>query len=381
MFIDLITKIICSGNHVIKTLHFILILFFAGQPFQDKNDLIIIAGGDVNLITKRPDYLASFSLDKNYYFQELLPVIRQGDIRFCNFEQTVSDETPFPKPYPGKPFVFMGPGEHLDVIKNAGFNVFCLANNHILDYGRKGLELTLQAFERRALKHFGAGLNEEDAKKPLIIEIKGRKVAFLGYIQRFPQDFHARGNREGCPAYMKYSSSGYSERINRTNARTEFFFKEDIEKIRRSVDLVVVSLHFGPEYLTHPAPYQVQTARAAVDAGADIVLGHHPHVIQKFERYKDGLIFYSLGNLVFPSYFSDPFIMLAEIRISGKKSISGLKIHPFVVKNLRDVNLRMDDYVMFKPVPASGRWLMGYQYMLKERDMNCHLLDDVFYAF
>jgi poly-gamma-glutamate synthesis protein (capsule biosynthesis protein) len=349
------------------TLTFIIFLLINPLAAKQNSTITIMAAGDINLVSKRPDYLLKFSLSPGYYFKHIKPLLKKGDINFCNFEQTATDDfSNPPKPWPGKAFTFLGTGDNITTVADAGFNLFNLANNHIMDYGKKGLIHTLKALKVRGIRHFGAGLNDSDARTPMVISVKGIRIAFLGYIMRFYPNFHSGENRAGSPYYMSYTTKGYYRGINKIGKNTKFYFEQDIKKAKKLADIVVVSIHFGDEYHIKVADYQKITAKKAIDAGADLVLGHHPHVIQKTQKYKNAFIFYSLGNLVFPSYFTDPYVMIAEIKIK-KGKISNAYIHPFVVKNRHDFNLHLDDYVMFMPVKAKGRWLTGFEFMLKER--------------
>jgi poly-gamma-glutamate synthesis protein (capsule biosynthesis protein) len=122
-----------------------------------------------------------------------------------------------------------------------------------------------------------------DARAPAIIRIKGKRLAFLSYSLTFPLEFFASANRPG-------TAPGYAD-----------FVKADIEKVRPTADLVIVSFHWGAELMTAAKDYQIELGRQAVDWGADLVLGHHPHVLQELEMYKGRLIAYSLGNFVFGS--------------------------------------------------------------------------------
>ncbi len=364
---------------ILHVVRLFIVLFLSISSKHNPDSITIIAGGDINLVSKRPDYIKTNSLNDNYYFKHITPVLKRGKIRFCNFEQTVTDRTYKPRPWPGKAYVFMGPGRHLDIVTKSGFNVINIANNHIMDYGTAGLKHTINALNKREILWFGAGMNEKQARKALIVHFKGKRIAFLGYIMRFHPNFHANRYRAGCPSYMNHNQGRAYIYQNEITENTEFNFSKDINRIKQFADMIIISIHFGPEYYTKPSNYQIKTARAAIDAGADLVLGHHPHVIQKIERYKGKIICYSLGNLVFPSYFTDPYVMLLEFKIGPDMKIYSTRIHPFVVKNRHDFNLCMDDYVMFMPVPAKGRWLKGFSYMLKQRGTNAYEQNGIFY--
>ncbi len=168
-------------------------------------------------------------------------------------------------------------------LRNAGFDVLNLANNHILDYGQEGLFDTIATLDSLGLSHCGAGANDFAAATPAVLTVGSKTVAFLGFSTTFPEEFWAARNRAG----------------------TCFPFQQRMEKaIRQSraqADHVVVSFHWGAELATMPKDYQRLLAHKAIDLGADLVLGHHAHVLQGIEVYRGRLIAYGLGNFVFGS--------------------------------------------------------------------------------
>jgi poly-gamma-glutamate synthesis protein (capsule biosynthesis protein) len=165
----------------------------------------------------------------------------------------------------------------------AGLDLVTLANNHALDYGHEGLEETLDTLERLGIKAVGAGLAEDasQARQPVTYSLNGVRVAVLGYLAK---RWHGSVD---VPA---------AENLAWAHRET---VQADVRAVRDEVDVVVVLLHAGTEYAATPSADQTAVARAAVDAGAHLVVGHHPHVTQTVERYKDGLIVYSLGDAVF----------------------------------------------------------------------------------
>ncbi len=168
-------------------------------------------------------------------------------------------------------------------MKRAGFNVLSMANNHMLDYGADGLLETIHHLDSLGINHSGAGDSLSSARREAIVTCNGSKIAFLSYSLTFPKEFYADKDRAG-------TAPGFRPTL-----------EEDISRARASADYVVVSFHWGQELAVMPKKYQVTAARLAVDAGADIVIGHHPHVLQGIEHYKNALIFYSLGNFAFGS--------------------------------------------------------------------------------
>jgi poly-gamma-glutamate synthesis protein (capsule biosynthesis protein) len=168
-----------------------------------------------------------------------------------------------------------------ETLVEAGFDLVHLGNNHALDYGQAALDQTLSALEHFGIGWVGVGSSREMAHAADILDLNGLQVAVLGYAA-------ARWNgSEDVPA---------TDLI--TWAEPDAV-RADVQAVRDRADLVIVQLHAGTEYSTSPSPDQVRVARTAIDAGADLVVGHHPHVTQTVERYKDGLIVYSLGDALF----------------------------------------------------------------------------------
>jgi poly-gamma-glutamate synthesis protein (capsule biosynthesis protein) len=166
-------------------------------------------------------------------------------------------------------------------LKEAGFSVLGLANNHILDFGAEHGLQTAGFCESQGIAHVGFGPDQAQARQSAMIERGGIKVGFLSYCEDIPA---LKRQVTPGPAYI-----------------SEPNILEDIDELKDSgADVVVVSLHADVEFVDWPAPHRVAMSRRLVDAGADVVLEHHPHVTQGVEAYGDGLIAYSLGNFVFP---------------------------------------------------------------------------------
>lgn len=171
-------------------------------------------------------------------------------------------------------------------LKEAGFSVLGLANNHILDFGAEYATQTAEFCESQGIAHVGFGQDQAQARQPVILERGGIKVGFLTYVEDFPV---LKRRVTPGPAYI-----------------SEPNILEDIDELKDSgADVVVVGLHADVEFVDWPAPHRVAMSRRLVDAGADVVLEHHPHVTQGVEAYGDGLIAYSLGNFVFPVHGND----------------------------------------------------------------------------
>lgn len=159
----------------------------------------------------------------------------------------------------------------------------CLANNHIMDFGEQGLADTLDALERAGVAHFGAGTRTDNCNNPLVLEVEGHRVGFVGYVCRSAHPVFATAAHAGvAPIEM--------DRIAR-----------DVAEARADgAERVIVSLHWGIEEAELPRPDDVRLARSVVELGADLVIGHHAHCIQPYEVHRGTHVFYGLGNAIFP---------------------------------------------------------------------------------
>jgi poly-gamma-glutamate synthesis protein (capsule biosynthesis protein) len=241
-------------------------------------EVTIAAVGDLMLGGRAEPFLNEFGTD--YPFRDVMPVLRRADIVAGNLESPVSIRG---KAVENKKFTLRVGPLGARALKSAGIRFVSLANNHTMDFGPLALQDTLAALTENGILFAGAGMNLDDARAPALLKVRGKTLAFLSYSLTFPLEFFASAGRPG-------TAPGYAD-----------FVKADIEKVRPSADLVIVSFHWGAELMTSAKDYQVELGRLAIDWGADLVLGHHPHVLQDIELYKGRLIVYSLGNFVFGS--------------------------------------------------------------------------------
>ncbi len=198
-----------------------------------------------------------------------------------------------------KPFNFRMPPRFLSALTDGGIDIVSIANNHIFDYGPRGLLDTISYLDSVGVRHVGAGRNSMEAHRPVIDTIRGREVAFLAY--------YGGGEAPGAGK----SSPGVARRELAQVCG-------DIRNLREGgrSRYVVIILHWGTERATSPDRAQVAFAHALIDAGADAVVGHHPHVLQGIERYGRGVIAYSLGNFVFGGNDRDTYNTgMLEIRL------------------------------------------------------------------
>ena len=269
-------------------------------------------GSAVSVITTGDMMLGASTVIKSrgvdYPFDSVRTLFRNADVAITNLEAPFTKGgTRFPKKYS-----FKVPGFYIEGPVNAGFDVFTLANNHILDYGLEGLSSTLDVLDSAGVLYSGAGLTRESAWSPAVIERKNKSIAIYAFTLTYPDSFWATSRRGGT-AYV-------------TPSQMEVMLKET-GKIH---DYLIVSFHWGAESMENPKAYQRNYAHRAVKAGADLVIGHHPHVLQGIEIYRGAVIAYSLGNFVFGSYSlraNDSALIWVEFSGTGIRRVQILPIH------------------------------------------------------
>lgn len=241
-------------------------------------EIIINAVGDIMLAGRWAPLLRQKGYD--HPFNGIRKELVAGDINLANLESPIARGG---QEYSGKKYRFRAAPQAAHAIRAAGFNLVTLANNHSMDFGAEALAETLHHLSDNGIAWIGAGESLSEARKMALYTIKGKKIAFLGYSLTQPVEFFAGRERPG-------TAPGYEKMVT-----------DDITSARRQADYVVVSFHWGKEASSRVETYQRTTAHRAIDAGADVIIGHHPHLLQGIERYRNGIIFYSLGNFVFAS--------------------------------------------------------------------------------
>ncbi|MGE5582962.1 MAG: CapA family protein [Bacillota bacterium] len=251
--------------------------------------------------------------DPGYPWVNVKPILQSATILVGNQEVPFSTRG---AAYTQKKWLLRAEPQTVQALVNAGFTVVTLANNHIMDYGPPALEDTLKTLDEAKILHTGAGMNLQAAREPVIFTAPGGvKFAFLAYSLVFPELYWANSSRPGTP----YGDPG--------------FFIQDIKKAKALADFVVVSFHWSDELHYFPSDYQKNYARKCIEAGASIVLGHHPHVLQGLEVYRGGLIAYSLGNFAFCTYsknVKDSIILGVDY---DQKGLIQARIYPVNINN------------------------------------------------
>ena len=219
----------------------------------------------------------------NVFSDDVLSILHDKDISCVNLEcpLTTVEEA----------IVKSGPNlsarpETVEILQKGRFDIAALANNHIMDYGPKALEETILTCNKAGIKTVGVGSDLQSAYRPVIVEVKGMKIAFLAFAE---EEF-------SCAT----STTPGAAKLDPINAATV------IRDAKTNADLVVVNVHGGSEYYPIPSPRTQKWYRFLVDCGANAVIGNHPHCIQGMEVYKETPICYSLGNFLFPARFKRP---------------------------------------------------------------------------
>ena len=252
-------------------------------------------------------------------YGDVLPVLRRADLRIVNCECALtSAATPVWK----SGAVFKGEPAHVKGLTAVPFDVACLANNHVLDYGVAGLRESLRVLHRHGIKTVGAGLTDEQAHAPLTLTVNGQTIHIVNVSEG--EDLTASN---GGPGVFGWD-------IPRATAL--------VRTCKTRGGVVIAIAHAGLEYVPYPPLYVVSAFRALIDAGADCVIGHHPHVPQGIEQWRGRPILYSLGNFV----FYQPTALLHRkigfcvgLQCEGRR-VTAVDLHPY---RITDTGLRVLD--------------------------------------
>lgn len=292
-------------------------------------DIKIIFVGDIMFDRGvRASIIKNFGGNYNKLFEHTL-YLKDADISFGNLEGPVANTGA----RSGSRFSFRMDPAGLSAMRDIGFDVVSFANNHVGDYTLVAFKETLSRLIENNILYSGAGKDYKEATTPAVINVRGLDVGFLAMSDVGPEWMKATDNRAGILL------------ANDPN------ILDIIAIAKMSVDVLVVSFHFGDEY-SPVNSRQEKLAHMAIDAGADIVVGHHPHVMQRFEVYKDKPIFYSLGNFIFDQYFSPQTLqgMVATVLINPetKDTTSQLQVSPISTQYIPQPLIPFDELMLVK---------------------------------
>lgn len=235
------------------------------------------------------------------------PILKQGDIVMGQLEVPHTKEEHQAVALGLKPVSSGNPTSNLLPLLFSGFNLLTLAGNHVFDEGIPGIKDTIEWLENHNIAYVGVGMNLQEARRSVVIERDGTRFGFLDYNCVGPKETWASFAKPGC-AYVDiitnyevpYATPGGPPAIyTGAESKTLGAMVEDIEKLRSLCDILVVSFHKGLGHTPAKlAAYEQQVAYTAIDAGADLILGHHAHILQGIEVYKGKSIFHGLCNFV-----------------------------------------------------------------------------------
>jgi poly-gamma-glutamate synthesis protein (capsule biosynthesis protein) len=283
----------------------------AASTSSTETETSLIAVGDIMLARAVGTRITRNGVD--YPFAELRDLLTSADITFGNLETPIIEGAPVANDN----LVFRSDVGVEKGLVAAGFDVLSLANNHTMNYGVRGLERTIDLLDAAGVEHVGAG-TAESAHTATIVEHNGVRFAFLAYVDTaFTPDTYAATESTLGVAMMDITQ-----------------MQKDVAAARTQADAVIVSMHAGEEYAAAPDTTQQEFAHAAIDAGVELVIGHHPHVIQPVEQYSGKYILYSLGNFVFDQGFSQETVegLLATVHFAGAQ-VDHVEYTPVVIED------------------------------------------------
>jgi len=288
---------------------------FAAPPRQGEaaGELTLCFTGD-NLLGSRMTALIA-KHGEAWPYQLVAEPLRAADLAFGNLECPITD---YAHSTPGKPlatvragknFIFKAPPQVSSrILADTGYDIVSLANNHAMDYCAEGLLDTLAELDAAKLAHAGAGRDAGQAAQGVVLESGGWRVGYLAYTLIVPPSSRAGKDSAGVNTLAKQFQPALAAAIG---------------ELRQRADIVVVSLHWGQEGSRHPAAYQREIAHRTIEAGADIVAGHHPHCLQGVELCQGGVIAYSLGNFLFTGKSSRIESFILRVKIDGAAADAG----------------------------------------------------------
>lgn len=279
--------------------------------------------GDL-MLHSRYDEIAS-GLGGDFAFEKVSSLLKQPDILFGNLEVVLSQEG---DAVPGK-LCLRGDPQYLQALKRHNVGIVSLANNHTFDFGPDAYVDMASRLDELDIATVGAGNDLEASRQLKIIEKEGIRFGFLAYSSRTTKGSHYAD--ENAPGVAPLDVD---------------IVLADVARYRDDVDHLVVSLHWGVEYAEYPTPDQMKTGRSIIDAGASLIIGHHPHIIQGYEKYRNGVILYSLGNFCDSDleWHGAEKTYRSKLKIADRESVMAqLKFSKDDIVDLKFVLLWLDD--------------------------------------
>lgn len=259
---------------------------------------------------------------KNVFLSNEVCKFLEADITFCNLECPL---VKIGSPITQDKTLLYAEEKSVELLKMAGFNIVSLANNHIMDFGPESLLKTIKLLEEKNIRYTGAGQNLFEARRPILFNKNGLTVAFLAYVA--PETWGGWNQRKKQTHKKNWIAQANKPGVAPFDLK---LIQEDIIKVNKKADFLIVSVHWGDEYTYFPHPELKLDAHKIIDMGANLIVGHHPHVLQGYEQYHGGLVMYSLSNFLFSPFFEKNGIMLKKW---GRKSRESIILQCDISKN------------------------------------------------
>jgi poly-gamma-glutamate synthesis protein (capsule biosynthesis protein) len=265
-----------------------------------KEAITFVAIGDFNLNRERPETTFTQSVD----------LLQSADITFGQLEAAISDR---PVPQVHAASICCVPSKNAAGMKYAGIDIISFASNHTMDAGVPALLDTIENARKIGVEVVGAGRDIEEARRPVILERKGTKIGFLAFNSVIPSGYAAGPGKAGCNPirvttfYEQIDPQPGTPPVIWTlpNAQDVKVMEDDVRNLKKQVDVVVLSMHWGIHFQPSVIPqYELQVGHAAIDAGADLIIGTHAHILKGIEVYKGKVIFHSLCNFGMDAFLS-----------------------------------------------------------------------------
>ena len=268
---------------------------------ENSDTVTLMAVGDIRTTRDNPEFL----------FEHVVETFRTADILFGNCEVPFSDRG---SPNPISPVSARAKAQNVSALKYAGFHVMPFANNHSLDWGYDAFLDTIDLLRQNNIIPIGAGRDLAEARKPVILERKGVRIAFLAYAFVTHAGYEAKRHTPGTAVLKAYTYYHHAEEGQPGTPPKIFTFadpediqtmREDIQTTKAQADVLVISFHWG----LHFAPgliamYEKEVSRVAIDNGADLILGHHQHILKGIDTYRGKVVFHGLANFALDAPFT-----------------------------------------------------------------------------
>ncbi len=299
-----------------------LSLFFSGSSVwadlaSAPGEISLVAVGDIMPSGRVAEKMRQYGID--YPFLHVSDFLKSGDLTFANLESPITSG----RRIKTGEMTFRSDPAVAAVLHRVGVSIVSLANNHTPNFGARGLLDTFKYLKENNIQYVGAGKDAEEAAAPAYVTVKEKTFAFLAYNDTdvVPLSYEAGENHPGT-AFMRLKKMEQAVKAAKTKA-----------------DFVIVSMHAGTEYRAKPNASQVAFAHRAIEAGAELVIGHHPHVVQTMEQYRGKYIFYSLGNFVFDQMWSAETRRGLALKIFfNENGVTRVSYHPVLISDFSQPN-------------------------------------------